>query len=482
MGFERQNFHLACTCSGGVHAETFRVSTISAKGMLVNLHVRKAIMKQHKGGARRPQAFIWCLWIILVVAFPFTPPASGISLLPPEPAKPTFQDPSFLQGRLSLKKGDLPLAEQQFNQSLQEQPNNPWALIGLADVAVQRGTLTDAEPYLQRAVTVAPTNAQVHQTWGRYLLFQKKYRQAESALQHALQLDPNNVPAYIDLGDVYLSGFENPEKAINNYKQALRLDTVNAGAYYALGSAFAKLGKFPQAEAYFLESSRLSPTLALPFQALGELQASQKEFQKAKQNLSKAIELDPTNYDAHLTLGDIHFSLNQDSQAIAAYQTSVNVNPDLAVGYLKLGRIYEKIGEKGKAKQAYLRTIQADPTEPIAYNNLAWMAAEENTNLDEALMWGEKAVSLTPDSPQFHDTLGWVYRARGEPAKAETALQKSSKLDPEKAEVWFHLGIVLQEQGKDLNAKQAFQKAFDLGQDFPTKEQIETRLRALKKN
>jgi len=48
-------------------------------------------------------------------------------------------------------------------------------------------------------------------------------------------------------------------------------------------------------------------------------------------------------------------------------------------------------------------------------------------DLDNALAWARKAVELDPNSVAFADTLGWVYRARKDYAKAASVLNGAVK-------------------------------------------------------
>jgi tetratricopeptide (TPR) repeat protein len=157
------------------------------------------------------------------------------------------------------------------------------------------------------------------------------------------------------------------------------------------------------------------------------------------------------------------------------------VAPKFALAYIKIGVLHESHKREEAAEKAYLVAIDIDSKQSIAYNNLAWMAAERQTRLDEALTWAKKAVELEPNIRQFQDTLGWVHRARGELDKAATVLQKATTVEPQQAVIWYHLGIVQAERKKTKEAVAALKQALQLQQDFPGSEDARKRLAGLEK-
>jgi len=77
------------------------------------------------------------------------------------------------------------------------------------------------------------------------------------------------------------------------------------------------------------------------------------------------------------------------------------------------------------------RTIEEFPTSATYLNNAAWMAARCQRKLDEALAWSEKAITLAPDEPSYHDTLAEVHFQRGDRDAAVAAAQKAVGLAPQ---------------------------------------------------
>ena len=71
-----------------------------------------------------------------------------------------------------------------------------------------------------------------------------------------------------------------------------------------------------------------------------------------------------------------------------------------------LGTILELQGKKDEAKERYSKALQIDPRAAVAANNLAWIDANSNGNLDVALQLAQTAKAQLPNRHEVDDTLG----------------------------------------------------------------------------
>lgn len=385
----------------------------------------------------------------------------------------------YRRGVEALANEDFWEAEKAFEKVLVDFPHHVEALIGLAEIAMKRRNAFQVEKRLKQALAVAPQNAALQQTWGRYLVTRGQLLEAELAFRKGIELEPKLISLYQDLGDVYLRSLGQPHKAIAIYQTAVQLDPSQGELYYSLGTAFVTIGELEQAEVAFEQASRLSPSNPLPFHSLGRLMAVQKKYTQAIKNFSKALEAKPHFFQAYVYRGDVYVIEEDDRLALEDYQSALNIIPSSGPVYVKVGLLHERNHRLDEAVKAFRSAIDLDPKQSIAYNNLAWISAQEQTRLDEALGWAQKAVELSPHTTAFLDTLGWVHRARGELTEAATVLQQASAQDPEIPEVLYHLGVVREEQGNYNKASDAFKNALSLKKDFAEAEDARIRLKRL---
>lgn len=396
-------------------------------------------------------------------------------------SKPTPADLACRDGIVALDRGDLAAAQQSFDKSLKLNPKHVGALVGLAEVDLESRKYEAALQYLHKASDIQPNNWFVQTVLGHYLFFQRRYAEAEAALKKAIALDASAARPHIELGDLYLVGMHRPQDAIPAYRTGLALDPKLARAHYALGNALAETGDSNGAQSQFSEGARLDPQNPLMFEALGLFYASRRQYDQALDAYSKALSAQPKFFPALMARGDAFAAMGQWDKAVGEYEAALKLVPELADAYAKMGMVYERKSDVNKAEEAYLNAIKLDHKQAAAYNNLAWLEAQRKARLDEALSWAKRALELQPGDTTFQDTLGWVYRARGELSQAATVLQKTVATKSPDPEALYHLGVVYTEKGQPQEARAAFEKALAQKRNFPEADDAKSRLAALQR-
>ena len=75
-------------------------------------------------------------------------------------------------------------------------------------------------------------------------------------------------------------------------------------------------------------------------------------------------------------------------------------------------------------------------------NYLAYMWAERGENLDEGLLYVNKAISLSPNNGAYMDTLGWIYFKQKKLEQALEQIKKANELTKNDATIIEHLGDI----------------------------------------
>jgi tetratricopeptide (TPR) repeat protein len=337
-------------------------------------------------------------------------------------------------GILAVDSGDFTKAELSYQQALKIKPNEPHALILLADLAIRRGKPAQALPYLRTAVDKNPQSAAAQEAMGRYLADQKDFPGAQSALEKSVQLDPKWIVARISLGDFYLARGK-PADALSSYLAGVGIDSNSPDAHYSLGKGLESTGDVKAAEGEYRTALRLAPNSAL----------------------------------SHIALGDLLGRTARTDAAIAEYETAANLAPKSGEPQLRIGMAYQVKGRSDLAEQAYREAVALQPNLVVALNNLAWIDLQKPQKLDEALTFAKKTVELVPSASQFQDTLGWVYHVKGDNQQAVVTLRKGITLSPKDPEIHYHLAVVYQDLKKPQDALSEVNTSLSLNKDFPEK-------------
>lgn len=386
---------------------------------------------------------------------------------------------SAASGFKALVGNDVATAVTLFKEALRRQPGLTVAVLGLADASVRQRNPAQAETYLRQALAAEPANPEVQTAAGRLYMAMGKYPQAKAAYQKAIQLDSRAVLARLDLADLYASVEKNPQAAIAEYRKVIELKPDLASARMGLGMTLLASGDTQGAILELQEAVKRAPDDAAAWHLLGRVYASDKRYPYAIKALSQSLKLAPDTLAVLLDRGDVYNEMGDDAHAASDYLQAGRLNPRDPISRVKLGMVRQRQGETAQAEAAYRDALKLQPDIAIACNNLAMITLRKGRDLDEARLLAQRAVSASPGVPQFHDTLGWIERARGDRAAAIKSLQRATQLPPPQADIWYHLGVVLEESARKPDAVAAYRKALALDPRFAEAADANARLARL---
>ncbi|MGB2705700.1 MAG: ATP-binding protein [Candidatus Omnitrophota bacterium] len=86
-----------------------------------------------------------------------------------------------------------------------------------------------------------------------------QYKRALHVLQKLYDMDPENESYLIDMGEIYLNGYNNPDKAILHFRKALEINPYSIKAYVDVGRAYEKKGDYEIAVKEYAAAAEISP-------------------------------------------------------------------------------------------------------------------------------------------------------------------------------------------------------------------------------
>jgi Flp pilus assembly protein TadD/V8-like Glu-specific endopeptidase len=152
----------------------------------------------------------------------------------------------------------------------------------------------------------------------------KKYAQAISQFDRAIQIDPQEATAYYYRG-LCKQNLQDLPAALADLNQAIQLNGNNAFFYMFRGGLFANLKDVAKMEADLNKAVQIDPnnSYAHTFHALLYLDPSKKQTAKAFADLNKAIALDSNNGMAYSLRGLLYYFLKDRANFLADLERSV---------------------------------------------------------------------------------------------------------------------------------------------------------------
>ncbi len=235
---------------------------------------------------------------------------------------------------------------------------------------------------------------------------EENYEQAIHCFKKTIDIHPNHVPSYNNLGYIYnIMGMW--DKAIETYKKALTINPNDVRIHHDLGVSLYKKEMFDEAIAEFKKAIALDSEFDLPYHTLGVIYLEKKMFKEAIAVLKKALETAPDNSVVHRNLG-------------LAYK-EVGKNILSADHYYQAGILYLKEDNREEALIAYKNILQcskeiagvfliklypdkkaSDPTTPLSFKKKSqWYVMLTRMNIRKNHSAGSKIISQLDRGVEF---------------------------------------------------------------------------------
>ena len=193
----------------------------------------------------------------------------------------------------------------------------------------------------------------------------------------------------------------------------------SAEMHNILGSALADQGEFDRAIAEFREALRLEPDSASAHENLGLALASHQAPEEAVVHLRRSVQLDPGSGRAHYALAGILLAAGQYEGAIDELRASLRVTPDSVEIHDGLGIVLASQGKLDEAVDEFRASLRLRPTSAGAHNNLG-MALASQGKLDAAIDEFHQALALQPEFAEARRNLTTALQRRQRRTKTDT--------------------------------------------------------------
>jgi lipoprotein NlpI len=248
---------------------------------------------------------------------------------------------------------------------------------------------------------------------------------ALSDCNEAIRVDSASAPAYINRGNAYLSKADF-EHAFADFNEAIRRDPKSAWAYSARGGVYRHNGDFDHALADFGEAIRLDPNYAIAFFFRGDLYKHMGDFDRAVVDLNEAIRLDPNYAKAYLIRGCVSYSKGNNPAAIDDFDKSIRLDPEDATAYFNRGVAYFFVGGRIADAQADFKKANALIPQD-AYAALWLDLTERRNNVPSHLTETSKQVDMIAwPAPVIRQFLGELTAAQTIAAAADQDPKKQA--------------------------------------------------------
>jgi tetratricopeptide (TPR) repeat protein len=371
----------------------------------------------------------------------------------------------FQLGRAYLASGrqdGREAARQQFERAIQLQPNLLQPRIGLAELQVMHGEYEAALDTVQTILQRDPGNLNAKMIQSQAYLGQKKFGDSDNLLAGVLKSNPSSPQVYYQVGRTALAE-NNPKKAESAFQRAYELNPTNSQSLLGVVESEIQQGQPDKAMATLQNEAKKAPNRIDIAFLMGTTAKREGKFQDAEGYFTRVLNgLDKkskTRADLYLQIGDCYRLAGDRDTAIANFEKAREILPDSEIVLSDIGKVMDIAGRRSEARKAYEACLRVNPNNAEILNNLAYLMAETNADLDQALGYAQKARGLNPGLGEISDTYGWILLKKGLTEQAIPVFQDLVSRVPTNASFRYHLAKAYAQKGENAKASGELREA-----------------------
>lgn len=335
---------------------------------------------------------------------------------------PKQADALHFLGVLRHQQGDQAAAVDLIGQAVALEPARGTFQVNLGSALRAAGRVEDAAAAFRRAIELDGEVPEAHSNLGAALLELGRTEDSRAACERAVALDPDLAKAHFNLGNA-LHAQADPAGAADCYRRAVGLDAGLADAWDALGGALDEMG----------------------------------DQQGAVPAYRNAIGADPRRIEAMGRLGAALRGLGRIDEAVETLAGAARLRPDLAAPHNNLGNALREKGDLPAAVDSYRKALALDDQSLTVLANLAGCLRDLDQH-QEALSVCDRILALDPENVDALNTRGVVLYARGQSEEAVTVLERAVRSDPSLPNPLVNLGTVHEDLGNYGAAEDIYRK------------------------
>jgi tetratricopeptide (TPR) repeat protein len=262
--------------------------------------------------------------------------------------------------------------------------NGPEAILIAGDRAYNENRFQEAiSLYTQAAKIGAPAGHALLRRGMAYEMINQPNK-AEEDYKQAIETDPRNYKAMENLAAIWERTGKHTSEAIGLYQRALKLDPRP---------------EWQENLAVWIKmlESRLRPeeSSAVSCWHRGNDMYLRGDLDSARAAYSRAIALNPVMFQAYHSRGLVRMRQGDLAGALKDFDEAVRLSPTLRGCLIQRGLVLEQLENKRAAMEDFRRATEVDPRDPQAFFQLGRFLEQEG-NLQEAQHAYQTAILLKP--------------------------------------------------------------------------------------
>jgi tetratricopeptide (TPR) repeat protein len=363
--------------------------------------------------------------------------------------------------RVYLAVGRIADARQEAITVLEKEPGNGQALLDLVDTSNKPEEISATEEQLQKFPQ--KDSAYYHLAMGGIAAKKSDLSGAEAAVQRAAAADPNLAAVHSALAALYLLR-NDKDRAGPELEKAAKLAKARSPETIKFAQFKVQNRAPEEARAFLTEITKHAPDFLPAWSILGRIANNEKKYDDALRLVENALSRDSANIDARLVQAESWLAKGETKKAVDSIENLDRTYPNSPLVKYSLARLYVQTNNLNQALAAVDQVVKLSPY----FVDAVLLQAELHLKNGDAQSVVDSLSGLVKQSPgllRAELTLAEAYRALGRLDDAIALVREQIKRSPQNAASYFLLGVILQQQNKVTEAREALEKAAQLAPD-----------------
>lgn len=369
----------------------------------------------------------------------------------------------FVQAVLAeqLKKPDV--AIKKVNNALILQPEWDKALLLRAQFAAQNNDLALAREILEKVLKKTPDNERIRRMLAQILMKSEAYDDAINLYQNFLKTHPDDGESIFAIALIYLQQ-DRQDEALTYFNRLVNKPKWDAQASFYIGRLKFKQKRYDESLGWFDKVTQ-GPYYFDAAMAGVSVLLNKKDFTQAESRLAEiSAKFPKRQLNILLLKAEIYNEQKNHQKAFDVLSDALKQFPEHRDLLYTRALIAEKLDKLDVLEVDLKKILQKNPEDASALNALGYTLVDRTERYEEAVIYLEQAIKLTPEEAVIIDSMGWLNFKLGNTEEALKYLRNAYERQAE-SEIAAHLVEVLWAVGNKDEARKIFDDAIQKAPD-----------------
>ncbi len=390
-------------------------------------------------------------------------PEAKVRLLELQELAPADPRILFLASHLAFAEGRYADAIAKLHSVLRAQPDNTSALMLSAQANFAQGNLYQAESSLKRLLLLDRRNLFASLLMANIQIAEGRAEAALAGLEPLGENNGHSAAYFVGLGQARAASGQ-AENALADFRRAIELDPESVPARLELAATYLGLGEKQKANQVLKALANVSSADQRLLRLLSIADIDTKDKVGSTVRLAQLLADNPTDGEIHRIAAGLFLSFSATDKARETLKAAEKFEPNSTATLMALAGVEISASNLTAAEVALNRVVELSPRHTVAMTALAKIAVGDNRRVD-AIRWLERARESSSDAIDARLMLAELYADDDKLIRAQTIISETLELHKDVPEVARKAAIVLRAIGLQEEAERVLRHAARLAAD-----------------